>query len=724
MKNESETEFSNNVCYGDFIYIEAALENNNGVNTAHLCSNGFYESDVSFISDPSLNKSFRNCIFQIIPAINYIKIAEAKERDKILHATYEELFNAQDKEMLKFFIESEGQSFDPAIYKAKIGLQKEQQGKNIAESFANFKGKPIKYGDKIQLFNVECQKFLKINRKAHFESTELNSLTLTENCSLTTAFTLVNNPLHFDHYHAEYKNDVQIISCYNKQSLVCGINSNIETYIQMKKSPVIEPKVPYEGFILPTVKRRKNAILDANKEYFAGTRAIANESFFKFRSFMSWKTFESNKTTQRIKNGDYVRIKNGNAYLTLNEINKYEAPFFSFNLEKDYSHHLINSIFQIIETDPNELHEGNGVTASNAEGKTSMKYFLKHLISGKLLQLPKKYHDDQENILEMSIKTSNEITNQYARLSFLLNYTHGSTTIELPLMYNVGVGIAFINHDKVCYIQNDSEKSWNPNSDFIDQKIYLGPFIPSKYSNHLSATQFYDMKILDSKSNVKVTAKNVFLQVDNAEIHKILNFESFANCLVEFVQELQNGIIVSEVYSRKFLEFEKVVTTFQENFETENIIEIHPDPINLAKSINDVLIREFNILDSIFNLLLITFDNNKLKDFVKNDLNNSEILKEDVFTKTLPEIIIKLLSIFLNVTQNSRYNAKYATIYTRLLFKIINENQVSMMNLFEERSKEKIKNVVNKIILSFIAEDNYEFLPQIIDSTFLYTHKT
>ena len=234
--------------------------------------------------------------------------------------------------------------------------------------------------------------------KVHAEATELNALSLTEFCSSSSAFILKNNPLQLDHEYAEYSNDVQIISYFNNQSVICGLNCN--TDIQLKKSNKVMPKAPYTGFMLPTAKRRKDPMSDADETYFAGTRAVTNESFFKFRSFNSWKTYEVKKTAQRIRNSDYVRIKNGNSYLILSETNNYEIPYFSFNVEEEYPYHFINSIFQIIETNPDKLQKGEDVLAFNDTSKPTKEYLLRHFISGKFIQLPgeSQIENETENI--------------------------------------------------------------------------------------------------------------------------------------------------------------------------------------------------------------------------------------------------------------------------------------------------------------------------------------
>ena len=136
---------ANSVCYGDIVYLD--------VEEFILYSNGFFDSSLYFVSKENIAaKAFSYGLFKLYPNFSYKDVSQVET----LKVQLELLKSLNPDDKLAY----QQLSSDLEQEKKSLNLRDDKLDLLNDKIFKESNGNPIRYGQKIQLFHLESQRFL------------------------------------------------------------------------------------------------------------------------------------------------------------------------------------------------------------------------------------------------------------------------------------------------------------------------------------------------------------------------------------------------------------------------------------------------------------------------------------------------------------------------------------------------------------------------------------
>ena len=360
---------ANTVCYGDVIYLD--------VENFILYSNGFFDSSLHFVSKNNISsKAFTYGLFKLFPNQSYKDVGQVKSLKVQL-----DLLNSLNPEDQHAYQEL---NKDMEQERKSLNLRDNQLDLLNDKIFKESNGKPIKYGQKVQLYHLESQKFVSPSNTSNPDKPELINVELTSSGSKSLYFAFMPN-LRFiqEGEFVEYNIPLKVVSQKLDIPLVRGPSfdlSGVNTELNPGSNTLLNNEVNFP--VVPP--RRKEPLLQHEEINTCGLRYRDVPENLYIRKFSPNQDQEDSKKKKAFMNGDYIRITNDKLYLTAYQGRTSESIFFQgFNSVPEYKYNNLYIVFQIIEaSDQGPKTLPHGALLEYSEEKY---YYLRHLASGKIL---------------------------------------------------------------------------------------------------------------------------------------------------------------------------------------------------------------------------------------------------------------------------------------------------------------------------------------------------
>ena len=396
--------------------------------------------------------------------------------------------------------------------------------------------------------------------------------------------------------------------------------------------------------------------------------------------------FESNENirqgSQELKNGDYIRIRHSDKWLTFypNQDKKKETYFERLN-DQFQSHNLIHTIFQVVEE---QALQGNPIT-------TEKSYILRHYLTGNYL------HANTLTGLKVDQdikKTDGE--SPYCRFEIGVENKgeigEGGTT-GTTIKERVGLRIKFPELENEAYLKPTDDIPVKNVQFEINTLYFFGFKLPEEYSyknqKNLTRTMGEISKPFDTTENFNTTIEKVSKQ----EMSRIIEVEEFTNELQSLVDLLSIPKQPEITHTDLILEINKKIKILVESCEQllerlhksgkigdeeEKVSFLQKKPYHIEISERDVqaLIREFRIFDLIHmvNFLLIKKLPKNLEEVAPKEgsAEETETGEPEKFNLeaffSLYESFARILTSSLSQNNANRfYNSQYIRIYIHFM---------------------------------------------------------
>ena len=262
---------NNPICYGDVVFIE--LDDN------ILFSNGFFDPTLYFVSKANMPlKAFSFGLFKIYPNLSYKDVGQVDNQKEQLDL----LKSMNPKEKLAY----DELSKDIELEKKSLDLRDEKldvlNNKILNESH----GKPVRYGQKIQLFHTESQTFLCPSKKLNVDDKSMTSMVLTPTGTKKLYFTFM--PI-FSFVQeggiVEYNNPLKLVC--NSLDMPVFLGSQINVTTQMTDLCPESNTLINNTEDFPSIPpRRKEPSFQQEKIYAAGFKDAETKGNTYVRKFV------------------------------------------------------------------------------------------------------------------------------------------------------------------------------------------------------------------------------------------------------------------------------------------------------------------------------------------------------------------------------------------------------------------------------------------------------
>ena len=360
---------ANSVCYGDIVYLD--------VEEFILYSNGFFDASLYFVSKKNIAaKAFSYGLFKLYPNFSYKDVSQV-ETLKVQLELLKSL-NPDDKlayEQLSSDLEQEQRSLN--LRDDKFDLLNDK-------IFEESNGNPIRYGQKIQLFHLESQRFLSPSSTSNPNQPGLINIELANSLNKSLYFSFMPN-LRFiqEGEIVEYNIPLKVVSLKLDIPLVRGPDfelNEVATELNPKSNTLLNNEKTFS--VVPP--RRKEPLFQSEDLITCGLRNGDDPENLYVRKYSPNQDQEDSKKKKAFLNGDYIRITNDKLYLTAYQGRDSDKIFFQgFNTVQEYKYNNLYTVFQIIEAsglESNTLPHG-----SLLEYSEEKRYILRHFVSGKIL---------------------------------------------------------------------------------------------------------------------------------------------------------------------------------------------------------------------------------------------------------------------------------------------------------------------------------------------------
>jgi len=417
----------------------------------------------------------------------------------------------------------------------------------------------------------------------------------------------------------------------------------------------------------PKVMGRKSPFEFAGNHLSASFNETARE--FKMSRFESNENIRQGK--QEIKNGDYVRIKHCDKWLTFypNQDKKKETYFERIN-DQFQSYNFIHTIFQVLDE--------QSLQSSSITTEESKLYLLRHYLTG--------------NYLHANSVTGVKVDAEIKKSETETPYCNFETQSEVSIIQErQPLRIKFAGLENETYLKQ-SEDIPVKNVQFEINTLYFFGFkLPEEYSyknqKNLIRTLGETSKPFDADSE----KYNIIIEkVSKEEMDQILRVEEFTNTLQSLVDLISipkqaESNIVAEINTRIKSLIEETVQLLEKLHKAGKVgdeeeklgLESQKKQYQLEVSERCVqaLIREFRIFDLIHmvNFLLIkklpkNLEINNIKESSAEETESEpERFNLEAFF-SLYELLAKVLTSSLSQNNGNRfYNSQYIRIYIHFM---------------------------------------------------------
>lgn len=660
------------VCYGDQVYIEISnLLPPPNTDTRILFSNSFLEDSVFGVKAHNYAKTnFRSCIFTVLPSL-----VDSKEDINTLNSLGAELsFLAASKPNTvgQKYLQNEIKHKEEQVSLTKEAL--EALNKKILKEMDN---NNVCFGDVILLQHSESGYYLSADSSNHPQNPKFYNLRLKKERSAGCYFRFFSYTVPSDRGPLDYDCETKLVSVHLNTVLTMSENKLFET-LDLGNEDDAERQNLSNPVFPADLSRRENPIKTFNAEPFViGTTLDSNDNNkIRLGEYCTRTDLLAFNKRKAIKNGDYIRLQLDDFYLTASK-SVYRQTFGLLNQKTDgYKYSLINTIFQVAKAqeEDEEYPKGSEVqsSAKRMDDQTEIeKYYLRHIVTGQYLSIPKNelYEVGVDNY-DMEEKPAE--------------------TAEPPFFVLVN---SFPKNQKSIVTRNSriSLKSFTSKDD--EGEFYLESEL-EKYKIlqfDLNSTYFVGFKNPEDKIKDKLKLVKKYIVgnqvvgssfkvnlVNEEELRKFLEFESYANALKRFMRVLQcifttNGKINSEIFAN---ELSKILKCSQQLMQF------------LKKEDNQVqiLAREFRILDMSTRILYYFFTSHQISTLL------------DYIVKFEKDQVIQLLTNLSQFVLNAAKRNDLTHIYIAQYVRVFINSMINPSSYLKECNKKDEKILKDSII--------------------------
>jgi len=586
---------ANPVCYDDVIYLD--------FDDSILFANGFFDSNLYFVSKPNAAvKSFKNGLFKLYPNFSYKDISQVDQLKDQLDLL--KSLNPQDElafEELNKDLQDEQKALEERDTKLELLNDK---------IFAELRGKPIRYGQKIQLFHMESQTFVRPAKSFNEDDKTLVNLELGQQGNKNVYFKFVPMIGFIQEGDVvEYNIPLKVVSIKLDQPIVKGpeVNlSNARTILNEASNTVLNNQDNFP----PVQPRRREPLFQQEKVSQCGCKPADIVENTYIRKFINSKDLAELKKKRALVNGDYIRITNDKVYLTVIQGRNEDLLCFQNYGSNSLKSSSLYTLFQIIETqdDPSLLPRGS--LMEYQEGK---KYVIRHVASGKILGADEtgKLKLYERNSIEKGTETISLVLKNKIKDSAKATYIDKNSIMQLNFHSASGKeeGTLSIGGPQKLPTGNlDTNTSW-----------FFGFKLTDDYLNKVLRTERFKPVVKKGNLDDK-TSYLKFTKLSFDEITSTFLVESMANQFTAFTDYLDEFIKGKHPSLRGFnRELSKLLSCCQQfekqMYENSNSIQ-HKDS-QVPSSFIQILVREFRIYDMIFRLFFYMVRDTTLLNKVK-----------------------------------------------------------------------------------------------------------
>jgi len=337
---------ANPVCYDDIIYID--------VDDNVLFSNGFFDPSLHLVSKPNIGlKSFKNGLFKLYPNLSYKDISQVDQlKDQLdllksLNPDEELAFQELNKDL-----DDEQKALEERDTKLELLNDK---------ILAEFKGVPIRYGQKIQLYHIESESFVRPAKSSDDDDLSMTSFDLTKQGSKNIYFKFA--PMFGfiqDGDVVEYNIPLQVVSIKMDRPITKGDEVElqaIKTTLNESSNQVLNNA----GNFPPVEPRRKEPLFQQDRVSKIGSKPSDLVKNAYVRKFIPSADQDELNKKRTLVNGDYIRINNDKVYLTVYQGRNEDTVCFQNYGNSRLKYSSLYTLFQVIEVqeDSGLLPRGN-----------------------------------------------------------------------------------------------------------------------------------------------------------------------------------------------------------------------------------------------------------------------------------------------------------------------------------------------------------------------------
>ena len=683
---------SKQVCYGDQVYIEISnLLPPPDTSMCLLSSNSFREDSVFGLCSSNFPlANFRNCIFTIMPSF-----VDSNQDLTILRSLRNELsFLSQNKPNTL----GEKYLLNEITYKEEhIELTKEGLEALNKKIFKEADGQGFLYGDVILLQHEQSGYYLSAELSYHQGDSSLYSLRLQKERTSSCFFKFFSYLINTDRDPVTYESEMKLASASIDTMVTMGeqqnqLNSGIfvvgnDTDYNDDYQKVKEDK---EKKFFPTDNIRRNISMPGEGTVYIniGTALESdNTSRIKLIEYCTRVDFLDLTKKKTLKNGDFVRFQTDNFYLSASKSEYRETVTFVEQKNNTAHFNLLNSIFQVIEVgDGKEYPISNVIETlpkNNVHSDIDSKYYLKHFLTGCYLSTPRDKLFD--------VYTRRSIARGKPRIPFFqFGNVHADQQENLARNSRVTLQ-AFEYEDDVgeYYIESKLEDYQLLHPDFESEC-----FVGYKNTEDKVKSKLKLAAKAVSGSTVTGTYSRVML-VNQAEMKKILEIESYANGLKNFMNVLKIAIQEHDKFSASKFEAELLKL---KKFSTSLVKLTGTQDIQIP-----ILLREFKIVDSISKLFYYFLVNTDIR---------------VIFNKRRFQIVdlIQTLENFsfviLNGSKDNDITHACASQYVRVFIHSL-LGQLPITSYCSKQDLENIQSITLSLLFRFLNSDDPETFKQL-----------
>jgi len=358
---------ANPVCYDDIVYID--------VDDSVLFSNGFFDPTLHFVSKPNIGlKSFKNGLFKLYPNLSYKDISQVDQlKDQLdllksLNPQEEVAFKELNKDL-----DDEQKALEERDTKLELLNDK---------ILAEFKGHPIRYGQKIQLYHIESESFVRPGKPVDDDDMSSTYFELTKQGNKNIYFKFVPMVGFIQEGDiVEYNIPLKVVSIKLDQPIMKSVEVDFDDS-QIKLNDASNMILNNADNFPPVQPRRQEPLFQQDRVFRISSKPSEEAKNGYIRKFIPSIDQDELNKKRTLVNGDYIRISNDKVYLTVFQGRNEDTICFQNYSDSRLKYSSLYTLFQVIETQEDSALLPRGNLLKYTEGK---KYILRHVASGKVL---------------------------------------------------------------------------------------------------------------------------------------------------------------------------------------------------------------------------------------------------------------------------------------------------------------------------------------------------
>lgn len=728
---------SDPIRYGDVVYIKFVQKD------LVVSGNGFYSSQIWAGSSKDLSlKSFRSCLFQILPRV-------VTAEDPFTNV-YEEQFNALTKE------NAEANSSHRVIeLELKNQREMESRAKTTIQQFNDkeikeITGTPLNYTSKFLLKHVDSGYYLDFLPKTDPDHPKLTFVKLSHDLAIDDY--LMFQPSNLYDPDAVDRTDIVTYSTafylFNPTRKIALAFNDAPSQLHPLKIANSAYLNGYNQQLPPIPTYRQPPQVENNATYLVGGGEMYSQFLTKFESYSQGTVTQA--SVKALKSGDYIRLHCKSCYLTVRGPSVKKHPIFIQKANDDLST-TVNRAFQVFQVvsfgQPEsedlavEKQVLNASLSKDEEESSSSKWMLRHLVSGLILVADEKG--------EFSLKRMEDIKNNQTDFIWV-DFCAVGSDFGAPINETSEFVLRFSNSEyNSVYLDLGDRLPYEEQT--FESKLYLGNLDPTAILHpKLPKPTEWEAKIALDYKNIEYLPNIVLLNEE--EIHFLLEAQNLLHQFVDFLNFLETvqedkavsphprglgglggafkgssifesmrfGQQMFQTTLRKFdlrkelihyvTKLDKDINQFLEFFQ-ERSSEISRDyemKLSLVRPLYELRVLDVGAVlsfvfignDELFTLLL-----KGLPETVAEDENISAL--SATFLETLNRFIMKIIQ---STNKTRHILSQYIGVF---LHSLTLKNEGVFKLLGEDPLKDSLKEIIGKTIKSMIHEDHIEAMTQI-----------